>query len=303
MKVLLTGSTGLVGSALLQKLRSADVQVDILVRHPRVNGAPPGGKAIQWNPVTGVLDSNSLEGYDAIVHLAGENIAEGRWTKQKMARIRDSRVQGTKLLASTIARLERKPLAFICASAVGFYGDRGNELLTEGSQPGKGFLANVCRAWEEACAPATDVGVRVVNLRIGMVLSAKGGALGKMLLPFQLGLGGRIGSGEQWMSWIELGDLVALIRHAMTDPAMSGAVNAVSPEPVTNLDYSKTLGRVLGRPTVLPLPAAGARIALGKMADELLLASTRVEPQVLRNSQFVFNHPSLARALGAVLGR
>ena len=303
MKVLLTGSTGLVGSALAKELLADRAQVDILVRKPKVNGALPGGKAIQWDPAGGILDSDAIEGYDAIIHLGGEGIADGRWTAKKMARIRDSRVDGTSLLANRIERLDRKPLVFICASAIGFYGDRGEEVLAEESPRGDGFLADVCTQWEAACAPAADSGVRVVNMRIGVVLSKEGGALNKMLPPFRLGVGGRIGDGKQWMSWIELGDLVRSIRHVMQTPSISGVVNAVSPNPVTNAEFTKSLGRTLSRPTVFPLPAVGARIVLGKMADGLLLASTRVAPEVLMNSEFDFRHPSLDDALQAVLGQ
>ncbi len=298
MKVLLTGSTGLVGSALLSQLRSNGDQVDILVRRTALNGHD-----IQWNPATGELHQETLEGYDAVVHLAGEGIADGRWTQQKMDRIRESRVQGTDLLCRSLASLKHKPQVLICASAVGYYGDSGEQVLTENSPAGTGFLAEVCQAWEQACTPAKEAGIRVVNMRIGVVLSAQGGALAKMLLPFQLGVGGKIGDGKQWMSWIELSDLVGSICHAIQDETIEGQVNAVSPQPVTNYEYTKTLGSVISRPTLLPLPAIGARLVLGKMADELLLSSMRVEPQVLLKSGYKFKHPNLEGALRAALER
>jgi uncharacterized protein len=298
MKVLVTGSSGLVGEALLAQLRKDGHDVHILVRRPAVNGHD-----IQWNPAAGSVRAEDLEGYDAVVHLAGESIAEGRWTDAKMGRIRDSRVDGTKLLCEALARLERKPKVFVCASAIGFYGDRSQEVLDEQSRAGNGFLADVCKQWEDACEPAREAGMRVVNLRIGVVLSKQGGALAKMLLPFQLGVGGKIGDGNQWMSWIELEDLVGIIRYSLETEALEGPVNAVSPSPVTNSEYTKTLGRVLSRPTVLPVPAVGARLAFGKMADELLLASIRVEPKALLESGFEFQQPRLEGALRRALER
>ncbi|MFT7486312.1 MAG: hypothetical protein ACI9F9_002167 [Candidatus Paceibacteria bacterium] len=298
MKVLLSGSTGLVGSALLKEFSSNGDQVDILVRRPALNGHD-----IQWDPETQELREESLEGYDAVVHLAGESIADGRWTQKKMSRIRDSRVEGTGLLCRALAKVKHKPQVFVCASAIGYYGDQGENVLTESSAVGTGFLAEVCQAWEDASEPAREAGIRVVNMRIGMVLSAQGGALAKMLIPFQLGFGGKIGSGKQWMSWIELSDLLGSIRHAIQDETIEGQVNAVSPQPVTNNEYTKTLGKVISRPTILPLPAFGARLALGKMADELLLASMRVEPQVLLGSGFKFKHPKLEGALRIALER
>ena len=306
MKILLTGSTGLVGTALIRDLLSKGDQVDVLVRgsaneNSSKKETSSKGKRIPWDPAAGVISVEALEGYDAIVHLGGESIAEGRWTDEKMARIRDSRIDGTRLLASAMAKLTQKPKVFICASAIGFYGDRGEEVLTESSGLGSGFLADVCNAWEAACAPARDAGVRVVNMRIGVVLSKSGGALAKMLLPFKMGVGGKIGNGKQWMSWIELHDLVRAIQHSINTESISGPVNAVSPEPVTNREYTKALGRQLSRPTILPLPAFGARVALGKMADALLLASIRVQPEVLLKSEFRFENPTINCALQVAL--
>jgi hypothetical protein len=248
-----------------------------------------------------MIDRAGLEGIDAVVHLAGENIAAGRWTAARKARIRDSRVKGTQLISETLAAMHRHPRVLVSASAIGYYGDRGSELLREESAPGTGFLPEVCGQWESATDPASRSGIRVVHIRLGFVLSSRGGALGKMLLPFKMGIGGKIGSGEQYMSWITLSDLCAAILHCIEAGTLHGPVNAVSPSPVTNLEFTKTLGRILSRPTIFPLPAFLARLALGEMADELLLASTRVDPVKLRNTGFAFQHPDLHSALSAVL--
>lgn len=297
MKVAVTGATGLVGSALVPVLATAGHEVVRLVR-----AMPTAGGDIHWDPAAGRLDAASLEGLDAVVHLAGERIT-GRWTAAKKARIRSSRVQGTRLLAETLARLTRPPKALVCASAVGYYGERGTEVVREESPPGAGFLAEVCREWEAAARPAAEKGIRVVHLRIGVVLSAAGGALALMLTPFKLGLGGRVGSGRQYMSWIAIDDLAGIIPHALTNESLRGPVNAVAPQPVTNLEFTKTLGRVLGRPTIFPMPAFAARLAFGEMADELLLASTRVEPARLIASGYKFRAPELEAALRRLLGK
>ena len=298
MKVIVTGSSGLVGQPLLARLREAGHEPHTLVRRPAINGHD-----IQWDPAAGTLRDGALEGFDGVVHLAGESIAEGAWSEEKMRRIRDSRVDGTRFLCERLAALEHKPKVLVCASAVGFYGDRADEELDEASAPGSNFLAQVCREWEEACEPARQAGIRVVNLRIGVVLSKDGGALAKMLLPFKLGLAGKIGSGQQWMSWIELDDVVGAILHALETESLAGPVNAVSPETVTNAEYTKALGRVLSRPTWLTMPAFGARLAFGQMADELLLASIRVTPRTLLESGYHFKHGALEGALRATLGR
>jgi uncharacterized protein (TIGR01777 family) len=240
---------------------------------------------------------------EAVVHLAGENIASGRWTAARKARIRSSRVMGTRTLCETLARLSQPPKVLVSASAIGYYGDRGAEPLWENSAFGTGFLAEVCRAWEEATQPAVQKGIRVVLLRIGIVLSPAGGALAKMLIPFQLGLGGVIGSGNQYMSWIALDDVAGVIAHALVTDTLQGPVNAVAPYPVTNREFTKTLGRVLRRPTVFPLPGFAARLAFGEMADALLLASTRVEPKRLLATQYVFRYPELEDALRHLLGK
>lgn len=293
MHVAISGSTGLVGRALTSDLRADGHVVDPLVR---------GEKAgISWNPATGEVDCEKLADVETLVHLAGESIAEGRWTAAKKARIRSSREDATRRLCESLANMERRPRTLICASAIGFYGDRGNDELDEEAAPGEGFLPEVCRNWESATQVAADAGVRVVNLRIGVVLSRDGGALAKMMLPFKLGLGGRIGSGRQYWSWITLTDLVRAIRFAIETPALSGPVNAVAPVAATNLEFTKALGRALGRPTIFPMPALAAKLALGEMANDLLLASARVVPRKLEQNGFEFSYAELDDALRHVL--
>ena len=256
-----------------------------------------------WDPAAGELDPDALEGVEAVVHLAGENIAAGRWNAVRKERIRESRVAGTKLLCSKLAEMPHPPKVRVCASAIGYYGDRGDESLPEDAPAGEGFLPDVCREWEAASSAAEHAGIRVVRLRIGVVLSSKGGALKKMLLPFKMGAGGKVGSGCQYMSWISIDDLTRVILHCIESDALSGAVNAVTPAPVTNQEFTKTLGRVLVRPTLFPLPPFAARLALGEMADALLLASAKVEPAVLKASGFEFEHSDLEEALRHLLGK
>jgi len=303
--VAVTGSRGLVGSALAPALAAAGHRVLRLVRGAAAAPAAPavGARVARWDPESGALDSSALAGVDAVVHLAGESVAGGRWTEAKKRRIRSSRVDGTRGLAASLARLERPPRVLVSASAVGYYGDRGAELLREGSAPGTGFLAEVCQEWETATEPAARARIRVVRLRIGMVVSRRGGALAAMLTPFRLGAGGPVGGGTQWVSWIAIDDLVGAILHALDTASLAGAVNAVAPEPVQNRELARTLGRVLGRPALLPLPAFAARLLLGQMADELLLASARVEPARLQATGFAFRHPTLEDALRHELGR
>jgi uncharacterized protein (TIGR01777 family) len=260
-----------------------------------------GDREIRWNPAAGEIDAAELEGIDAVVHLAGENLAARRWNAEVKREIRDSRVRGTRLLAETLAGLSSKPDTMISASAVGFYGDRGEATVDESSERGAGFLADVCSEWEAATAPAREAGIRVVNLRIGVVISGDGGALAKMLLPFKLGVGGVIGSGRQVWSWIALDDLVRAILFLLEQKTLSGPVNAVAPEAVTNREFTTTLGRVLRRPTIFPMPAFAARLALGEMADEMLLSGARVEPRALDSAGFVFAYPQLEPALRASL--
>lgn len=296
MKILVTGATGLVGNALVPLLAGGGHEVVHMGR-----SAPEAGD-VRWDPEGGVLDAGALEGLDAVVHLAGENIATGRWTAEKKRRIRDSRVRGTRLLAETLAGLERPPGVLVSASAIGFYGDRGDEELTEASPAGAGFLPDVCREWEAATEAAQGKGIRVVHARLGVVLGTGGGALAKMLTPFKLGAGGIIGNGRQYMSWITLDDTVAALAHLVATDSAAGPVNVVAPAAVTNHEFTKTLGRVLRRPTLFPMPGFAARLAFGEMADALLLASTRVKPTALLESGYAFRHGSLEEGLRHVIG-
>jgi uncharacterized protein (TIGR01777 family) len=298
LRVVVSGASGLVGSSLVPFLTTGAHRVDRLVRRRPA----PGSTDVVWDPAQGRLDPSALEGADAVVHLAGESVA-GRWTAARRAAIRESRVAGTRLLVETLARLRRPPRVLVSASAVGFYGPRGDEPLTEAAESGGGFLADVCRAWEAAAVPAQALGIRLVLLRIGVVLSARGGALARLLPPFRLGAGGPVGSGRQAMSWIALDDLVGAVHHVLFDDAVSGPVNATAPAPVTNADFARTLGRVLGRPAVLPLPAPAVRLAFGAMGDEMLLAGQRVLPARLEAARFAFAFPALEGALRHELGR
>jgi hypothetical protein len=293
MRVLITGATGLIGNALTAAL-NADGHV--VVRLVRRRKREPSD--ILWDPAAGTISVSELEDFDAVVHLAGESIAS-RWTAKRKERILRSRVDGTRLLAESLARVKQAPRVLVSASAIGYYGDRGSETVSETSPPGSGFLAEVCQAWESATQRATENGIRVVNVRTGVVLSTRGGALKKMLLPFRLGVGGKVGSGEQYMSWISLADQIRTLIHAIRTDSLRGPINAVAPAPVTNAAFTKALGRALHRPTVLPMPAFAARLVFGEMADALLLASTRVIPQRLLASGFFFKdreiEPTLAR--------
>jgi uncharacterized protein len=298
MKILVTGSSGLIGRALVSFLTADGHQAACLVRGNRT-----GAERLVWDPGSGRIDPASLEGFGAVVHLAGENIAGARWTPEQKARIRNSRVKGTRLLADTLAGLSSPPGVMVSASAIGYYGDRGEELLTEDSPPGDGYLAEVCREWEAATHPASRKGIRVVILRIGIVLTPAGGALARMLLPFKTGVGGTVGSGRQYMSWITLDDTIGAIHHCLMSDSLRGPVNAAAPRPVTNREFTKTLGRVLGRPTLFPAPAFALRLAFGEMADALLLASTRVSSGRLESSGYKFRQPDLEGALRHLLGR
>jgi uncharacterized protein len=290
MKILISGATGLVGSALVPTLRARGDEVVSLVR------ATPKPGEIEWHPNQDMIDSAALEGFDAVVHLAGESIAEGRWTDEKKRRIYDSRVKGTLLLSKTLAALSSKPRVFLCASATGFYGNRGNELLDEQSSAGDGFLSEVCRDWEKATEPAQQSGVRVVNLRFGPILAREGGMLGKMLTPFKLGMGGKVGSGKQYISWVAIDDVVAGMRLALDDDSVHGPLNIVAPNPVTNEEFTETLGKVLSRPTIFAMPEFAARLAFGEMADEMLLVSQRVAPKKLHDNGYAFKYPELEPA-------
>jgi len=298
MRILVGGSSGLIGSALLPHLASQGHRTVRLVR-----GRPARGDAeVAWDPEAGSIDSARLQGIDAVVNLAGATIARWPWTAAHKRRVLESRVRSTALLSRAISELKPTPRVFVSASGAGFYGDRGDEILRETSSAGHDFLGRVCVAWEAAAASARNAGIRVVTPRIGMVLSGAGGALGALLIPFRLGLGGVIGSGRQYMSWIALEDLAAVFAQAVAHEDWSGPLNAVSPAPSTNAEFTTTLGRVLRRPTLLPLPAFAARLVLGEMADALLLSSARVEPARLLESGFKFRFPTLEGALRNAVG-
>jgi len=294
MQVLVSGASGLVGSALVPALENAGHSVVRLVRRS------PAANEVRWDPAGGI-EAGALEGFDAVVHLAGESIA-GRWTAAKKSRIRDSRVQGTSTLAAALARVSR-PKVMVCASAIGIYGDRGDEVLREESAPGSDFLAEVGKQWEAATESAAGAGIRVVSLRTGMVLSSRGGALARMLPPFRMGAGGRIGSGQQWMSWIALDDLVAVIQHALATDSLRGPVNTVAPNPVTNAEFTTALGAALHRPAIFPLPAFMVRLMFGEMGEALLLSSQRVDCGKLLASGYRFRHSEIRPALQALLAR
>ena len=299
MKILVTGASGFIGSSLVSFLAAGGHTVTRLVR--READARRG--EVGWDPDAGTLDAAKIEGHDAVVHLAGESVAAGRWTEKRKARIRGSRTRGTTLLAERLAGLAGKPGALISASAIGYYGNRGDEILREDSAPGKGFLADVTQAWEAAAEPAGKAGIRVVQLRFGIVLGPGGGALAKMVPAFRWGVGGRLGDGRQYMSWIAMDDAIAAIHHVLSSTDLSGPVNVTAPEPVTNARFTKTLGRVLSRPAFLPVPALALRLAFGEMADETLLASSRVIPARLLERGFAFRDPDLEGGLRRALGR
>lgn len=296
MRILVSGSHGLVGKALISSLRSDSHEIVRLVR-----GKPSGATEIEWHPNQEKIDASALEGLDAVVHLAGESIASGRWTDEKKRAIRDSRVKGTALLSDALARLSRPPSVFVSASAIGYYGNRGDEVLTEKSAPGDDFLASVCVEWENATIPTIEKGIRTVHARFGIILDPKEGALAKMLTPFRMGIGGRIGDGKQWMSWIDINDVVNGLKSVIENSSVNGPVNFVAPNPVTNAEFTKTLGRVLSKPTLFPVPKFGVRLAFGEMGDALLLSGQRVEPNVLQQSGYGFAYPSLDLALRHLL--
>lgn len=295
MKVLVTGSTGLIGSAFIKALHAQGHQVVRLVRAPLASSEP----VVKWDPAAGTIDTPGLEGLDAVVHLAGETIAR-RWTAARKRSIRESRVAGTRLLAQTLARLQRPPKTLISASAIGYYGDRGDTVLREDSGPGTGFLPETSVAWEQAAQPAAQAGIRVAHPRTGVLLTTAGGALKEMLLPFRLGVGGVLGSGRQYWSWIAFDDVIGGLLHALHNENLSGPFNLVAPQPVTNREFTKVLGRVLSRPTVMPAPKFALRLLLGEMAEGLLFASARVEPAKLLAAGYQFRHPDLEGALRAL---
>jgi len=291
MKVLITGATGLIGTRLQETLRDAGHELLLASRR-----APKDDSYIQWDIHDGFAEPERLEGVDGIIHLAGENL-NGRWTDAKKKGIRESRILGTRNVVDTISNLRQRPRVLVSASAIGFYGDRGDDLMTETSPPGKGFLPEVCREWEAESRRAEDAGIRTVLLRAGIVLSKDGGALGTMLMPFKLGIGGVIGSGKQWMSWISLDDHAAVVKYALENEMIRGAVNSVSTNPVTNEEFTKTMGEVLYRPTLIPVPEFAVHLAFGEMGVTLLLDSTKVAPKRLEDAGFEFNFPDLKKAL------
>jgi uncharacterized protein len=297
MHVVISGSHGLLGTALTDSLRAGGHHVTALVR------ATPSGDQIAWDPAKAYVDKASLEGVDAVVHLAGVGIADKRWKPDVKRTIRDSRTHGTAVLSEALATLQRRPAVLLSASAIGFYGNRGDEVLDESSTAGTGFLSELCVAWEQAAGMAEQSGIRTVRLRTGIVLSARGGALRKQLPLFKLGAGGRFGNGRQWQSWISITDHVAAMVHLLTS-TVSGPVNLTAPTPVTNSQFTRTLGTVVRRPTVFPVPKFGPRLLLGReLADALLFESQRVLPKVLESDGFVFSHPTLEAALRAELHR
>ena len=297
MNIVISGSSGLLGTALCAALPSAGHRVIRLVRG---RGKNESNTAV-WDPMTGQIETASLSDVDGVIHLAGESIGSGRWTRAKKRRILESREIGTRLLAETVARMSPRPGVFLSASAIGFYGSRGDEILTEESSRGSDFLANVCRVWEEATKPASDAGVRVAPLRLGIVLSPDGGALGKMLLPYKLGLGGPIGGGRQWMSWIALEDVVGAILHALAETRIQGAVNLVALNPVINREFSRALGKALGRPAFFPIPGLAIKALFGEMGAATALSSARVSAELLLKTGYKFVRPRLNEALTSLL--
>jgi uncharacterized protein (TIGR01777 family) len=297
MKVLISGGSGLVGSALTNTLRADGHVVSHFIR--------PGGKAapgdVLWNPSRATVDLPALEGHDAIVHLSGASIADGRWTDKRKAILRSSRVDSTRVLVDSLTHLKQPPRVFVCASAIGYYGDRGDELLTESSGYGNDFLAILCRAWEAEATRASANGIRTVTTRFGVILARQGGALPQMLTPFKLGVGGRLGSGKQWISWVALEDVVKVLRTAIDNENVNGPVNVVAPQPVQNSEFTRVLAGVLHRPAVFPAPAFALRLALGQMADALLLSSQRVQPEKLAKISYKFRYETLRPALQAIL--
>ena len=299
LHILMSGASGVVGSSLIPFFTTGGHRVTRLVR--RTNLRDENERF--WDPQKGVLDLQDTDNFDVVIHLSGENIGQGWWTPQKKKRIIDSRNMTTSLIAETIARLKKPPRAFLCASAIGYYGDRGNEVMTEENECGADFISNVCDEWEQAAFPAQEKGIRTVLLRIGMVLSPVGGALKRLLPSFNLGLGGKVGSGEQYMSWISMDDMIGTIYHAINDATLSGPINIVAPDPVSNLELVRTLGRVISRPSLFTLPAWLIKLVFGEMGQEILLASTRVKPEKMTTAGYRFRHPDLEGALRHLLGR
>ncbi len=300
-RVLVSGASGLVGSVLVPSLKIAGAHVVRLARNGTAQSEAPNEERISWN-TSEPISPEAVSGFDAVIHLAGESIV-GRWTDERKARIRESRIPATTNLAQALAEARDKPEVFLSASAIGYYGNRGDDLLTENSAPGAGFTAELAREWESATAAAGNSGIRTVQMRIGIVLGAAGGALPKMLPAFKMGVGGRLGNGRQWMSWVDVHDVVGAIHHLLRTDLLQGPVNLVAPKAVTNSEFTKTLASVLSRPAIFPMPAFAARLAFGQMADELLLASQRVEPKKLIASGYPFRFRDLRSSLEEILKR
>lgn len=299
LHILMSGASGVVGSALIPFFTTGGHRVTRLVRRKDLRDE----NERFWDPQKGVLDIHGTDAFDVVIHLSGENIGQGRWTPRKKKKIIDSRNMTTRLIAGGIATLKTPPRAFLCASAIGYYGDRGNAVMTEENECGADFISSVCDEWEQAAFPALEKGIRTVFLRIGMVLSPVGGALQRLLPTFKIGLGGKVGSGEQYMSWISMDDLIGVVYHAINDDSLSGPVNIVAPSPVTNLELTRTLARVISRPALFTIPAWLIKLVFGEMGKEVLLASTRVEPEKIMAAGYRFRHPDLEGALRHLLGR
>lgn len=303
MKVAITGATGFIGKSLCPQLHADGKELVLFARDTRTaQSSFPGARVIEWDAVAGPPPVGSLDGIDAVVHLLGEGIANGRWSSSRKRSIRESRVEGTRNLVQALRDSAQPPGLLVSSSAVGFYGSRGDEELDESSEPGGGFLGEVCQAWEAEARAADALGVRTVLLRTGIVLSPEGGALAKMLPPFRMFVGGALGSGKQWMSWVHMEDEVGLIRHLLNSESLQGPVNATAPAPVTNREFSKTLGRVLGRPAILPVPALALKLLMGEMAQELLLDGQKVMPRRALADGYRFRFPELEGALRDLLG-
>jgi len=302
MRILISGSTGFLGTALIDVLGREGHTIVRLVRpgsgNREVSGAP--AKTVRWDPVGGQFDAATAEGADVLVHLAGASIADGRWNAARKNLLRISRIEATRHLIGALSKLKQPPRVIVASSAIGYYGDRGDETLTESSAPGNDFLAGLCREWESESARGTEFGARVVMLRCGIILAAHGGALPRMALPFKMGAGGRLGDGQQWMSWLTLAEAVGIFRFALTNSGLAGPTNAVSPNPVQNGEFTRILAKTLHRPALFPAPAFALRLALGEMADALLLVSQRVKPSKLEQSGYRFAQPELPAALTEV---
>ncbi len=299
MKAIVSGASGLIGTALTKALRDRGDTVLHLVR--KSESQPASSSEIRWDPLSARVDVQAMEGADAVVHLSGANVSEGRWTPARKQVLRSSRLDSTRVLVDSLARLRQKPKVFVSASAVGYYGNRGDEILTETARPGSDFLSLLARDWEAEAARAAEAGIRTVILRFGVILSGAGGALPEIIRPFKLGVGGPLGSGRQWLSWIALEDAVDAIQSAVVKPDWRGPINVVAPEPIRNAEFAKIVGRVLHRPAILPAPAFMLRLALGEMADALLLASQHVIPERLLKSAYAFKFPDLEGALRTML--